>query len=65
MIKQIAPILSAANLTPGLNRGLVKARHIQARLKSLEAGDDKPQNGILWDPARSAPYLVQVTRWIE
>jgi len=65
MIKQIAPVPSAATPTPSLNKGLVKARHIQDRLKNLEASDAKPKKGILWDPATSAPYLVQVTRWIE
>ena len=65
MIKQIAPIPSAATPTPSLNKGLVKARHIQTRLKNLEASDAKPLNGILWDPATSAPYLVPITRWIE
>ncbi len=65
MIKQIAPVPSGATPTPSLKKGLIKARHIQAHLKNLEAGDAKPKNGILWDPAKSAPYLVQVTRWIE
>ena len=65
MIKQIAPISSVVNPTPNLNRDLVKARHIQAHLKSLEISDAKPQIGILWDPAKAAPYLVPITRWIE
>ncbi len=65
MIKQIAPIPSVANPTPNLNGDLVKARHIQARLKSFETSDAKPQNGILWDPAKAAPYLVPIIRWIE
>jgi hypothetical protein len=65
MIKQIAPVPSVTTLMSSFNRDLVRARHIQARLKSLETSDAKPQSGILWDPAGAAPYLVPITRWIE
>jgi hypothetical protein len=63
MIQQIAPILTTTNSVNGIDRGLLKARHIQAKLRE-QAEDDKPQIGLLWTPT-ALPYLVSITRWIE
>jgi hypothetical protein len=65
MINQIAPIFSVTARTSSFNKDLVKARHIQARLKDLQSGVDTPKSGILSDPTMIAPYVVPILRWIE
>jgi hypothetical protein len=62
MIQQIAPLPTKTSFI-GVNKGLLQARHIQAKLRE-EAEDEKPQIGILWTPT-ALPYLVPITRWIE
>ena len=64
MIHQIAPIAQKTTRLPGINRDLLKARHIQAHLKQQASDDAKLQTGILWSPT-ALPYLVPIIRWIE
>ena len=65
MINQIAPIpqTTTGSLT-GINKGLVQARHIQAKLKHQAEDDTRPDRVIFWSPT-ALPYLVPIIRWIE
>jgi hypothetical protein len=65
MINQIAPVPPKTSPLPGINRGLIQARHIQADLKNRIGDDAKPEKGILWSPVTAGPYLVPILRWIE
>jgi hypothetical protein len=64
MINQIAPIPQTITTLTGINKGLVQARHIQAKLKQRIEDDEKPDRVILWSPT-ALPYLVPIIRWIE
>lgn len=63
MINQISPIAQKTTSLSGINKGLIQARHIQAKLKQ-ESAATKPDRAILWSPD-SMPYLVPIIRWIE
>ena len=63
MIYQVAPIKDKTTPLPKLNKGLLQARHIQARLK--QGASELPTHVELWSPLTAGPYLVPVTRWIE
>ena len=63
MINQITPIPTKTTSLTGINKDLLKARHIQAHLKQ-ETGDNKPDRVIFWSPT-AHPYLVPILRWIE
>jgi hypothetical protein len=65
MINQIANIKTKTEPLPGINRDLIKARHIQSRVKELSADRLAPTHGYLWSPIHAGPYLVPITRWIE
>lgn len=65
MINQIAPIPKISYSTGGLNRGLIQARHTQAKLKNHSDHAAELGNGFLWSPITAGPYMVPVTRWIE
>ncbi len=65
MIHQIAPVKTKTEPLPGLNRDLIKARHIQAHVKELAADGLVPTEGYLFSPIHAGPYLVPITRWIE
>ncbi|MCE0521390.1 MAG: hypothetical protein LV480_00580 [Methylacidiphilales bacterium] len=65
MINQISPVQTQTDLLPKINKGLIQARHIQARLKEDTDHSLLPDKGFLWSPLTAGPYLVPVTRWIE
>jgi len=65
MIYQVAPVKDKTAPLPKLNKGLLQARHIQARVKKDAASDALPTHVEIWSPHTAGPYLVPVTRWIE
>jgi hypothetical protein len=65
MINQIAPVPKTSYSPRGLNKGLIQARHIQAKLKARGDLAAKPEYGFLWSPITAGPYTVPITRWIE
>jgi len=65
MINQIVPIPRKTSILPGINKGLIQARHIQAKLKDRPGHDTKPENAILWSADFAAPCVVPILRWIE
>jgi len=65
MIYQISKIKTKTEPLPNINRDLLKARHIQARVKEKATDPSAPQEGYLWSPINAGPYLVPITRWIE
>jgi hypothetical protein len=64
MINQIAPIPQQTTSISGINKGLVQARHIQAKLKQQASDDAKLDAATFWTPM-ALPYLVPIIRWIE
>jgi len=64
MINQIAPVAQKTTQLDLINKGLVQARHIQAKLKQQPKDEGKPDRGIFWSPT-ALPYLVPIIRWIE
>jgi len=64
MINQIAPISQETTRFNGINRGLIQARHIQAKLKEEAFEAERPGRVIMWSPI-AVPYLVPIIRWIE
>ena len=65
MIRQISDIKTKTEPLPQINKGLIQARHIQANVKERIVEGVLPNEGYLWNPMTSGPYLVPVTRWIE
>jgi len=65
MIYQISEVKTKTEPLPKINKGLIQARHIQAKLKEQVADGLLPTEGVLWSPMTAGPYLVPVTRWIE
>ncbi len=65
MINQIAHVQTKTAPLPGINRGLIQARHIQANVKEQAATGALPRIGELWSPLTAGPFIVPVTRWIE
>jgi hypothetical protein len=65
MINQIAPIPKTSYSPLGLNKGLMQARHIQAKLKARGDLAAKLESDFLWSPITASPYTVPITRWIE
>jgi hypothetical protein len=63
MINQIAPVSTKTEPLPSINKDLLKARHIQAHVKTLTGA--LPTQVQLWSPITAGPFLVPVTRWIE
>jgi len=64
MINQISPIQQKTTSLGGINKDLLQARHIQAKLKQQVGDDVLPDRAILWSPT-ALPYLVPIIRWIE
>jgi hypothetical protein len=64
MIYQVSPVKDKTAPLPKINKGLIQARHIQARLKK-EMPDTLPNQVEIWSPFTSGPYVVPVMRWIE
>jgi len=64
MTTQIAPAPQQTAQLSVINKGLVHARHIQAKLKQQVEDEDKPDRVIFWTPT-ALPYLVPIIRWIE
>ncbi len=65
MIYQISTVKTKTEPLPPVNKGLIQARHIQAKLKERVADGLLPTEGYLWSAATSGPFLVPITRWIE
>jgi hypothetical protein len=65
MIYQISDVKTKTEPLPQINKGLIQARHIQAKLKERIADGLLPSEGHLWSPMTPGPYLVPITRWIE
>ena len=65
MIYQIANVKTRTEPLPAINRDLLKARHIQARLKKRSTNGTLPDRGYILSPMNAGPYVVPVTRWIE
>jgi hypothetical protein len=63
MINQIAPVSTKTEALPSINKDLLKARHIQANVKTLTG--KLPTQVQVWSPITAGPYMVPVTRWIE
>jgi len=63
MINQIAPVSTKTEALPTINKDLMKARHIQAHVKTLTGA--LPRQVQMWSPITAGPILVPVTRWIE
>lgn len=63
MINQIAPVSTQTEALPSINKDLLKARHIQAHVKTLTG--TLPRQVQMWSPIKAGPVLVPVTRWIE
>jgi hypothetical protein len=64
MIYQIESVKTKTAALPTLDKNLLQARRIQARLKEQPA--DKPlRHHPLWSPITPGPFLVPVTRWVE
>jgi len=64
MINQVLPVKEKTGSLPTLNKGLLQARHIQARLKRNH-NEPLPTQVEMWSPITAGPILVPVTRWIE
>jgi hypothetical protein len=64
MIYQISPVKDRTVLLPKLSKGLIQARHIQARLKK-ETEEPLPPQVEIWSPFISGPFVVPVLHWIE
>ena len=64
MINQILPVKEKTGTLPALNKALLQARHIQARLKRNH-NEALPTQVEMWSPYTAGPILVPVTRWIE
>jgi len=64
MIRQIAHVPQKTAQLPTINKGLIQARHIQAKLKQQAEAEDKPDRAIFWS-STAQPYLVPIIRWIE
>jgi hypothetical protein len=64
MIYQVAHVKDKTAPLPKLNKGLIQARHIQARLKS-EASQELPEQVEIWSSITAGPYTVPVMRWID
>jgi len=60
MIHQIAPVQTKTEPLPKINKALLQARHIQAKVKQ-----GLPTQVQMWSPITAGPYMVPVTRWIE
>lgn len=69
MINQIAPVSTKTEALPSINKDLLKARHIQANVKTLTGALPRPttlpRQVQMWSPITAGPVLVPVTRWIE
>lgn len=63
MINQIQSIKTKTGNLPTINKALLQARHIQARLNGRL--DQPVDNHFLWNPINSGPFHVPITRWIE
>ena len=63
MINQIAPVSTKTEALPSINKDLLKARHIQAHVKTLTG--NLPRQVQMWSPITAGPIMVPVTRWIE
>jgi len=65
MIHQIAPVQTKTAPLPTINKDLMKARHIQAHVKTLTG--TLPKQVQIWSPITAGPFMVPVTvtRWIE
>jgi hypothetical protein len=63
MIHQIAPVKTKTAPLPKLNKDLLQARHIQARVK--KDAQQLPTHIEILSPITNGPFLVPVTRWIE
>jgi len=66
MINQIAPVQQKTGTLPVINRDLLKARHIQARLKTTSLSPySRYKSSYDWTSLTPGPYLVPVSRWTE
>ena len=65
MIYQISDVKTKTEPLPKINKGLIQARHIQAKLKERIADGLLPDWKQSWSPMTAGPFIVPVTRWIE
>ncbi len=65
MIHQIASIPTKTTPLPSINKALIHARHIQARVRGLYHSECKPESGVLLSPLTGIPSHVPILRWIE
>jgi hypothetical protein len=65
MIHQIAPVPTKTTALPSINKALIKARHIQARVRGDIQAGCRPESGVISSPLSGAPFLVPILRWIE
>jgi hypothetical protein len=61
MKNQFSPLRSS----PTLNKSLIAARRIQAKLNGRIIDAAPLGNGLFWSPVASGPYLYPITRWHE
>jgi hypothetical protein len=65
MICQIKPVESQKESAAAINKGLIQARVIQARLSGRIIDAAPLGDGLFWSPLTAGPYLVPVSRWAE
>ena len=65
MIHQISPVKTKTGLLPSVNKGLLQARHIQARLKGHSLSVTPTNEDVFWSPFTAGPFVVPVSRWVE
>src|SRR5271170_8078716 len=65
VIHQISEIKTKTGALPQIDRGLIRARHIQSHLKVRFASERVPSHIELCNPSIEGACLVRVSRWIE
>jgi hypothetical protein len=62
MICQVQSVKTKTAALPEVDKGLLQARQIQARLKPrITATHTRP----VWSPITPGPFMVPVSRWVE
>lgn len=64
MIHPTTHVKTRTGPLPGINRDLIKARHIQSHLKEMAADGLAPTGSYLCSSVNNGPGLVPITRWI-
>jgi len=65
MIYQVTSVKTKTEPLPKINRGLIQARFLQARLKEAATDAVYLDDRLLWSPITPGPFAVPATRWVE